>query len=79
MATHHLAVREELSDFEWAEATIVELSRAMEEGRTTARALAEDHIARIEAIDSAGPRLNSIMEVNPDALAIAARLDDERS
>ncbi|MGH2702012.1 MAG: amidase [Actinomycetota bacterium] len=79
MATHHLAVREELSDFEWAEATIVELSRAMEEGRTTSRALAEDHIARIEANDSAGPRLNSIMEVNPDALAIAARLDDERS
>ena len=72
-------MREELSDFEWAEASIAELSTAMEQGRTTARALAEDHIARIEAIDSDGPRLNSIMEVNPDALAIAARLDEERS
>lgn len=79
MASHHLAVREELSDFEWAEATIAELSLALEQGRTTARALAEDYIGRIETIDSDGPRLNSIMEVNPDALAIAARLDDERS
>lgn len=79
MASHDLAVREELSDFEWAEATLAELSHAMEDGRTSARALAEDHIARIDAIDSAGPRLNSIMEINPDALPIAARLDEERS
>ncbi|MGH2827007.1 MAG: amidase [Actinomycetota bacterium] len=79
MASHDLAVREELSDFEWAEATLAELSQAMVDGRTSARALAEDHIARIDAIDSAGPRLNSIMEINPEALPIAAQLDEERS
>jgi len=65
-------------DFEWQEATILELQQAMEEGRTTARALAADYVARIEEIDSDGPRINSIMEINPDALEIAEQLDAER-
>ena len=66
-------------DFEWEEATIADLQRAMDRGRTTARALAADYIERIESIDSGGFRLNSIMEVNPDALGIARQLDDERA
>ncbi|MCX7706735.1 MAG: amidase family protein, partial [Anaerolineae bacterium] len=45
----------------------------------TAVALVENYLARIEAIDRAGPRLNSVIEVNPDALEIAAALDRERA
>src|SRR5262249_13191501 len=40
--------------------------------------LVEQYIARIEAIDRNGPALRSVLEVNPDALAIADRLDAER-
>ncbi|HEV8679623.1 MAG TPA: amidase family protein, partial [Stellaceae bacterium] len=56
-------------------ATIDELRTALAEGRTTASALARACLARIEAYDRAGPGLNAVREVNPDALAIAASLD----
>ena len=50
----------------------------MQSGRDTARSLAEQYMARIEAIDRSGPALHSVIELNPDALAIADRLDAER-
>ncbi len=56
-------------------ATIAELRQALAEGRTTASALTRAYLARIEAYDRAGPDLNAVREINPDALAIAARLD----
>jgi amidase len=56
-------------------ATIAELQQALAEGRTNATALTQAYLARIEAYDRAGPTLNSVREVNPDALAIAASLD----
>ncbi|HRD99264.1 MAG TPA: amidase family protein, partial [Rubrivivax sp.] len=65
--------------FAWAEACAAELSRAMAEGRTTATALVQDYSARIAAIDHAGPRLASVLELNPDAATIAAQLDAERA
>lgn len=65
--------------FEHAEATIAELARAQAEGSLTARALTEAYLARIEAIDRSGPRINAVIECNPDALAIAAALDAERA
>src|SRR5690242_21946130 len=58
--------------------TIAELQQALAEGRTTAGALARGYLARIEAYDRAGPRLNAVREVNPDALAAAAALDGAR-
>ncbi len=64
--------------FEHAESTVADLARAQAEGRLTARALTEAYLARIEAIDRSGPRLNSVIELNPDALAIAEALDAER-
>jgi amidase len=64
--------------FEHAESTVADLARAQAEGRLTARALTEAYLARIEAIDRSGPRLNSVIELNPDALAIADALDTER-
>ena len=65
-------------EFEHAEATIAGLQRAQTEGRLTARALTEAYLARMDAVDAAGPRLNSVIERNPDALAAADALDRER-
>ena len=50
----------------------------MRSGRFTARSLAEKYLARIEAIDRQGPTLRAVIEVNPDALALADALDAER-
>jgi amidase len=51
---------------------------ALASGRFTATALTKGYLARIEAYDRAGPMLNSVRELNPDALAIAGKLDDTR-
>jgi amidase len=64
--------------FALEEATIADLQQRMTSGRDTARSIAEQYIARIEAIDRSGPALHSVLELNPDALGIADRLDAER-
>jgi amidase len=56
-------------------ATIGELRRALAAGDTTATALVQVYLARIEAYDRAGPRLNAVREVNPDAPMIATQSD----
>ena len=65
--------------FELEEATIAELSRAMETGARTSVAITELYLQRIAALDRDGPRLRSIIETNSEALAIARQLDDERA
>ena len=50
----------------------------MDSGQETARAIAEKYLCRIEQIDGRGPSLRSVIETNPDALAIADALDRER-
>ena len=57
------------------EATIASLQQAMASGTTTSKAIVQGYLARIKALDS---KLNSIVEINPDALAIASELDRER-
>lgn len=64
--------------FELGEITVAELQDEMQSGQLTARSLAEKYLARIEKVDKHGPAVNSVIEVNPDALAIAAELDRER-
>jgi amidase len=64
--------------FELDEATVADLQASLESGERTARSLTELYLARIEAIDRAGPGLRSILETNPDALEIADQLDAER-
>ncbi|MFN8590173.1 MAG: amidase [Thermomicrobiales bacterium] len=64
---------------EMEEITIVTLQQAMAAGEMTSAAISERYLARIDAIDRNGPGLNSVIEVNPEALAIAATLDDERA
>jgi amidase len=58
--------------------SIDELQAGMKSGKFTARSLAEKYLARIKAIDQAGPTLKSVVELNPDALKIADELDAER-
>jgi amidase len=64
--------------FELQEATIAGLQQRMERGEETARSLTQKYLARIDAVDRQGPMLHSIIELNPDALAIADTLDGER-
>jgi amidase len=61
-----------------AEATIPELQAALAGGRTTSRGLVAECLRRIDELDRSGPRLNSMIEVNPDALEVAGALDRER-
>jgi amidase len=72
------APQTEIKPFELDEITIADLQTGMASGRFTARSIAEKYLARIEEIDKKGPALNSVLEVNPDALAIADALDQER-
>ena len=51
------------------------LAAAIAAGRFTAEAVTTASLERIAAIDDAGPELNAIIEINPDALAIARELD----
>ncbi len=65
--------------FELEEATVSELQAAMQSGRHTAHGLAERYLARIQELDRKGDTpLKSVIELNPDALAIATALDEER-
>jgi amidase len=60
------------------EATLAQLRRAMESGAASAVSLATAYLARVAELDKVGPGLNAIIELNPDALAIAGALDEER-
>jgi amidase len=64
--------------FEFDEITIGELQAGMASGKYTAGAIAEKYLARITQIDRHGPAINSVIEINPDALSIAEGLDRER-
>jgi amidase len=64
--------------FDLEEATFRDLGAALDSGKHTARSLAEAYLARIEQIDRRGPELRAVIEVNPDALALAEALDRER-
>jgi amidase len=63
---------------ELEEATIASLQAAMARGEQSARSIAEAYLARIDALDRSGPRINSVIEVNPEALQLADALDRER-
>ncbi len=68
----------DVKPFELEEITIADLQDGMKSGRFTARSLVEQYSARINEIDKHGPSINSIIEMNPDALSIADSLDQER-
>jgi amidase len=63
---------------EMEEVTIAELQNSMKSGKLSARSIAEKYLARIAKMDKRGPAVNSVIELNPDALSIAESLDKER-
>ncbi|HEY6767481.1 MAG TPA: amidase [Candidatus Sulfotelmatobacter sp.] len=72
------AAASDVKPFELDEITISQLQSGIKSGQFTARSLVEKYQARIAEIDKQGPALNSIIELNPDALTIADALDQER-
>jgi amidase len=68
----------DIKPFELDELTITDLQDGMRSGRFTARSLVEKYFLRIDEIDKDGPAINSVLEMNPDALSIADHLDQER-
>ena len=60
------------------EATIDDLQSRMRSGADTAASLTRQYLERIGAIDQRGPAINCVIELNPDAQAVAAQLDAER-
>ena len=60
------------------EVTIADLQAGMSSGKFSSRSLTEKYLARIEEIDRQGPTVNSVIEINPEAQAIAQSLDRER-
>jgi len=78
-ATDPTAEATNWNDFPLLETDIATLRADMEEGRRSAKEITQLYLDRIQAIDVEGPALNSIIEVNPDALGIAEELDRERA
>jgi len=64
--------------FELDEVTIADLQSGMASGKYSSHSITEKYLQRIEEIDKQGPAINSVIEVNPDALSIAETLDKER-
>lgn len=67
-----------LPDMDLKETTINLLQEKMENGALTSVDITKEYLARINAIDKDGPLINSIIELNPDALKIAEEMDAER-
>jgi amidase len=64
--------------FSLEESSIEDLQNLMTSGKMSARQITESYLKRIEEIDQNGFRLNSVIQLNPDALSIADLLDQER-
>lgn len=65
------------NDFRFLETSISDLSTAYDQNEFTIEEVVQSYLDRIEAIDANGPQLRSIIQVNPDAIAIAKELDQE--
>lgn len=64
--------------FRHTEATVAQLQSEMASGHLTSEQLTKDYIGRIFALDQGGPGVNSVIELNPDALALARHADELR-
>ena len=67
-----------LKDTNLQETTISALQEKMKNGTLSSKAITQWYLKRIEQIDKNGPSLNSVIEINPDAMAIAEAMDAER-
>ncbi|HEX7174370.1 MAG TPA: amidase [Pyrinomonadaceae bacterium] len=73
VASHRAA-----DSFELEETTVAELQAGMRSGKWSAKELTEKYLERIERVDRRGAALNSVIELNPEAISIAEALDRER-
>ncbi|MFD2570096.1 amidase [Spirosoma soli] len=67
-----------VDEFELNELTVPDLQKKMQAGEYTSESITKLYLDRIEAIDKKGPRLNAVIEINPDALTMAKAMDQER-
>jgi amidase len=65
-------------EFQLNEITIDALQEKMKQGSYTSQQITQLYLDRINAIDKNGYKLNSVIELNPDAIAIALQMDNER-
>jgi Asp-tRNA(Asn)/Glu-tRNA(Gln) amidotransferase A subunit family amidase len=70
------AAAEDTASFRWVEASISDVHRAFAEGTLDCETLVDGYLDRIAAYDDAGPALQSVISLNPDALEEARSLDD---
>lgn len=73
-----IEINDEYVKFAFNEKSISELQTMMESGELSSENLVISYLERIELIDKNGSSINAIIEINPDALAIARKLDEER-
>lgn len=66
------------TEFELNEYTIADLQKMMHNNALSSKDITQKYIDRIKRIDKNGPKLNSVIEINPDAIEIAKKLDKER-
>ena len=65
------------TNFELEEETIASLGEKLASGKYTSEQLVQLYLKRIETVDKNGAQLNSVIEINPDAVAIAVAMDKE--
>jgi amidase len=64
--------------FALEEVSLADLAGGLQQGRWTSAQLTESYLSRIQAVDRNGPRLNAVIELNPEASGLAQQLDRER-
>jgi amidase len=65
-------------EFDLDELTISDLQEGMKSGKYTSRSLVKKYLDRIDEIDKHGPAINSVIEINPEAMSISESFDRER-
>ena len=73
-----ITVEVSAADFDLSTATVADINAAYDAGALTAEKLVTLFQARIDAYDQKGPKVNSVIAVNPKAIEIARALDAER-
>ncbi len=76
--TQAAPLNESFTDFDLNEITIAQLQQKMISGKQSAVSITKMYLKRIKEIDKSGPKINSVIELNPDALKIAEAMDRER-
>ncbi|MCF2487196.1 amidase [Dyadobacter sp. CY347] len=66
------------SAFQLSEMTVAQMQDGMKKGTLTSRAITKSYLDQIALLDRNGPKINAVIEINPDALAIAEAMDAER-